>query len=389
MNTPKLTIANTLTTASNGDTIVLAAGTYNHTATLVINKEVEISGDGYSTIVNFSATPVIGIQITTSNVTLKSFFVKIGPRNGAQCITIGGTSTGNTISNITLDSLKISAELSSTASFGLYLQSSPSVTYGANVLSNVTINNCEIIKAVNGIKISDFTQVNGLTLSNSKIYDNTDYGMHITTPGTFVNTSDFNPEVKNVLIDTSEFYNNGPVTGDYLSGGLYAEKLFDSTIKNSKFTARTLNNGVKAHLVQLNIKRGDNNGRNITVQDCEFIGGAINSPATNNQSGGLNIKGRGDGASYSKDPGFVTTLVCKNNKFTGLGVGLRFESNIVNANNTVLLENSIFTNNVVDISNWSADTNFRVNAINSKFSSVSSGTYNKTEENITEKQRTS
>jgi hypothetical protein len=177
----------------------VSKGTYSYTSSLQINKEITIEGSGYGTIISFTHTTTTGIQITSNNVTLSNMFVKIGPINGARCIVIGGSLTGNTIDNVKLKNLKISSENSSTASYGLYLQSSPNSTLGSNKLSNIEVDTCEIIYAVNGIKVSDFTQVNTFKILNTKIYNNSDYGLHFTTPGAFVNTNDFNPEVKMLL----------------------------------------------------------------------------------------------------------------------------------------------------------------------------------------------
>jgi len=159
VNLPYATINKALSISPSPNTISVAPGTYTPVSTgkITISIPVTIIGSGPGVILDFRNIPSYNsfIQVTSSNVSIINMSIITSvAKTTVHCIMVGGSTTGNTLSNIILDGVIMSTLKSTTASYCVCLQSSPSVILGSNKFSNITIQNCELTNATNGLKIN-------------------------------------------------------------------------------------------------------------------------------------------------------------------------------------------------------------------------------------------
>ncbi|MFA5078138.1 MAG: choice-of-anchor U domain-containing protein [Dehalococcoidia bacterium] len=135
---PKKTIQEGMGAVCTGGTVYVAAGTYDLTDFLVINRSLSLIGAGAgSTIINGSADPedeVIGIySMTSGNVLIAGFTIQNGNWNG---IYVDETAAGN---NITINDCIITLNNSIDYGGGIWIDNDNLVTLNRCTVSNNTV----------------------------------------------------------------------------------------------------------------------------------------------------------------------------------------------------------------------------------------------------------
>jgi hypothetical protein len=101
-------INNAISVASAGDTLILASGTYNVVATIVINQSINLLGQGMqATIITCDTHSSDTIEITTSNVTLSNMTIN-NTGHDTTAIWIYPESPGN-LSGILIENIRINS----------------------------------------------------------------------------------------------------------------------------------------------------------------------------------------------------------------------------------------------------------------------------------------
>ena len=269
----------------SGSTVNITAGTFNEN--VVINTPVTLQGAGNTTILTPStACSGNGITINANNTIVKDLKV----------------------TNYT-DGIVVAA-------------------------SSVELNNIESVSNCNyGIELGN--GINGLTVKNSKINNNTSVGIRAGTGAQMSNITIDNCEVKanvqgmyiaaangpsnsfdNISIKNSDFSNN-------TQKGMYFEKLSNAvidnvTMDNSGYDPSYNNNAG----IDINLKYG--NYSNITIKNSTITNCGVSGTAANQDAPvAVAIKARDDG-SYSGNPATLTGVTIINNFIEGPQNGIRF-----------------------------------------------------------------
>lgn len=281
---PKLTLTGAQTAASNGDTVMMAAGTYNGIFTMT--KRLVIMGAGQSTILASNA----------------------GGSGGVVNLTVPGL-----INNpIVFESLRVQPTGMAGVSVGTF-----SGTSGLN-LSYIRFVNVEVW----GTGLTPNTeQERGLYVDLTSSFDNIDFimckfnNLHY---GWYIH--------KQVSGDLSTFNNVNVISCDFdnnNSKGVYIEKLGsaifnDCQSNGSGFDPSGVGPNFRAGF-DINLKAGAPTS-NLKFLNCRFIGNALGAK----EGVALTIKGRDDAPSYNTWPASVSDVVVDFCSFTGNERAIRF-----------------------------------------------------------------
>ena len=343
------TIAAALTAAAtSGDTILIANGTY--TETLTISKSVTIQGTSKAnTIITNDGSSTI--SIIANNVTLTNLTVQT-TGYGRSIVGILGAISGTTLENVKLTSTNAGTNS------GLFLNNNdPSFTNG-NVLSNVTVTNCEFSNSAYGIKTSDGARTDNVTLIDTTFTNHVGYGILSFVPNSFITPiNELYKDVGNINWDITGciFTNIGVILENY-TGAMYLEQFGKSKIRNCIFTGWNSipYNTFNTAFIQLSIKRASSsqagfntyNGEDIEITGNTFVGSRVaGTTTTSTRSVALFIQGRNDGTTYSRNPGLIKNMTITNNTFKYIGTAIRFSNNI--DDNSMIIDGNHFSNPAV------------------------------------------
>lgn len=285
--------------AADGDTIAIAAGTYDEN--IDINRRITLQGAGtdngsgtvlqntvapdlikgspysYKPVIIVSASGTEGAPIVLKNLLIRTRQDKV---SGAQLPGILPR-PGTTVSWLELDNIRISG----TRSAGT---------------------------AESGLLLDDFSSLDHLVVQDCT-FENMAYGI------IFFNNSNTGTNARYIEINRSTLNRNS-------IKGFYAEKLSDAIFSEVAATdngdtalspewADSSNSGI-----DINLKYGDY--ANITFQDLTVTGNGMGSE----NGAGLKVKARGTGqdTSYSSRPATLSEVTITGGTFTGNQAGIRF-----------------------------------------------------------------
>lgn len=282
--------------ASSGDTIDVAAGTFNEE--VLVNKDnLTLQGAGVAT--NGTGTVIEmtdggnGIEIAASGVTVKDLLVRYY-QNG---LTIDGAYSDIAFTNVHSVECDVRA---------LELHNDADIT-------NLTLENVNFSNGQNeadGIRMATEASVDGLTIRNSNIDNNPGIGIE-------VYQSESNPGVlTNVTIEDTTINNSQ-------KKGIYAEKLSNATLNNVTVDGVLSDTYVVNGGIDLNTKYGDYS--NITIQNSVIANVSEGDPLNDNPSfsTAVAIKARDDG-SYGDTPATLDSVTLDNVTVRDSFNGLRF-----------------------------------------------------------------
>ncbi len=276
--------------ADAGDVVNVNVGTYPSFAQ---NKVLTVDGAGstidplFSTVVSGGST-VDGVTVVAgSSATVRSVLKDVYVSGYSSSGVVAGGYT--TLENVT---------------------STGNTTYGLNVSNgtDLSITGSKFNSNSVGIKFSQGTDVDGLTIDNSEFNNNSQHGW-------FDNVSSSTPtRIRNVSVTNSTF-NNNPIKG------IYTEKV-DQAI----FDGITVNNsgtGVSGHSAGIDFNLKYNSYQNIQVINSTITNNGTNDP----NGGGLLIKARSTG-SYAAVPATLSNVLVANNFFSGNGGGGAYSASV-------------------------------------------------------------
>jgi hypothetical protein len=201
--------------AAPGDTIQVAAGTYNE-GDIVVDKQLTIQGAGSaSTIIDASgASTDYGILLTAGGtsaaqrLTIRGLTIKNSPSHGIKAYKAGGIN----LDHVTLEDLILTLN----GSRGMEIHNDVAV-------SDMEITNCQMVNNVKqGLRTASNVAVDGMDMTDSDFSENS-YGIYLqgTINGVTILRSTFNNSVggyggymtetgplTNFVIEDSEFNNN-------------------------------------------------------------------------------------------------------------------------------------------------------------------------------------
>jgi len=311
-STPKLTISAAVTLASNGDIIMVDAGTYFES--LNLSKQLTITGAGMNLTILADANTctfnsgTTGIQVNSLGTNISNILVT----NFDRGIIIQGANS--TLTNVSS---------SSNCNFG--------ITLGLNA-NNVQLLNCKFNNnAFTGIRVGTAHQLKKLLINNTEATGNE---IGISVAASF--SSGQKPNIfDSITITNSNFSNNS-------RRGMYFEKLSNALIEgniiNNCGTSSTDSTNAG---VDINVKQG--NYANIIFRNNEVTGCGSNGVAVNpNRTCAMVVKGRDDGA----NGGTLNNVLITGNFITGPQNGLRVgEIGSVNASPTNITVTENFLGN--------------------------------------------
>ena len=249
------TIQEGINAASAGDTINVAAGTYNEN--IIINKTLSILGNN-SAILDGSGIAKNGFLINAANVVINGFDIKnfdIGIR------TYGGPSN---FSNLDILNTNIHNNI----------QNGILIVY--DKFDTITIGNCDINNnSENGIGIADGASITNLNINDTDISGNAHSGLYIASAGTSINGLDFNDMI----------IKNNKWSGIHVTNG---SSLANATLSDCIITGNDVNFSITsgANVVDLIIKNSElsnsptNHGfwlRGATIDGLTFEGTEFNN----------------------------------------------------------------------------------------------------------------
>lgn len=274
------TIQDAIDTATPGDTIYVAAGTYQE-GDIRINKPLTIQGAGRSSTTTIDATGKnAGFYIDVDDVTIKDLIVK-------NAIYRNITVYSKTIRNVTIDNV---ASLNSIAS-GLEVHHS--------TVTNLVINDCLFSgNGLHGMRIDSAGVVHGMTITDSH-FDGNDAGMTIygDTDGVVILNSTFNNNVGQTgrnwtggyglyignangttkintdwLIDNCQFKDNHPSYSsvDTFSCGIALSPYWaNSIVSNMTISDSEFSGNQEVGFRPYSVSATDISA--VTIEDCDFI----------------------------------------------------------------------------------------------------------------------
>jgi Ca2+-binding RTX toxin-like protein len=286
-----VTIQDALTAAANGDTIMLAPGTYD--GNIVINKEVSIVGAGPGVVIEGNFETVNGITGSVAD-----FLQTHAYSGGGTGLTINASNV--TIKNVTLDSFNTGIEL------------------GAGI-ANIRIEGVDITDTVNGIHKAGDAAVTNLDIVGGTISDS-----YI---GVYLEKYNGGADATDVTIDGTHFIH-------LTQKGIYAETLqgttlFDNLVMNDvgqygggvAFGAQ----GKNGNGIDINLKYGTYIGA-ITIEGFDFddVGLSNGLGSSHANAAAISIKTRDDAPSYgSNSASFVGLVLIQDGSIDGTSTGIR------------------------------------------------------------------
>ncbi len=299
------TIQEAIDAASDGDTILIAAGTYNEN--LTITKELTIVGSGDDTIIQGTFETDNGIVGDVSE------FLHTAPPGFD---TSAGTGINISASNVTIKSLAIDS-----------FNSAINMSGGVGTISNITIEDVDISNSITGIRKAD-----GKAVTNLDILGGSITGSYI---GIYL--SNGTPVLPGDVQHATDVTVDGMTFTDLTEKGIYAETLQGTTL----FTDLTMTNvgvlgrgvsfggthGGFGNGIDVNLKFGVYVGT-ITIEDFDFndVGSSNTVDATGHAFGAaIAIKGRDDPPTYSLNPADVSDLsvIVQDGSIDGTSTGVR------------------------------------------------------------------
>lgn len=293
-STPKLTISAAVTSASNGDIIMVDAGTYFESLTL--NKRLTITGASstLTVITNSTACATNGLTVNTSGTSLSNLLVT----NFVVGISVQ-------TANVTLNNVSSSSNCNTGLTIGL----------GAN---NIQVLNCKFNNnTLNGIRSGTNHHARKVLINNTEINGN-EFGIAVFS----TSNSAQKPNIyDSVTITNCNLSNNS-------RRGMYFEKLSNALIEGNIINnSGTLSTDSTNAGVDINLRQGNYSNiifRNNSVTNCGSKGVAVNP----NRTCAMIVKGRDDGS----NGGTLNNVLITRNFITGPQNGLRVgEIGTVNA----------------------------------------------------------
>jgi len=293
-----VTIQAAIDAASAGDTINVAAGTYDEN--IDVNKRVSIIGAGSGTDGTILQNTVAPITVTGVTYSYKPIVI----------LSASGVDADNPV---LLKDLRITPRqdiVGTSQQPGILPSPGETISY-------VKLDNVHIIGTVSegtpehGLTVDGSTSLQNLVVSNCEFRDMA-YGM------IFFQSSGSGTTVQYVEVSNNTIFDNNHIKG------FYAEKLSDATFSNVIVTNNG-NIGLAPYWadpwnagIDVNLKYGDY--QNLEFNDLTVTGNGIES--TNGV--GLTVKARDDGATYGANPATLDTVTINGGTFTGNERGIRF-----------------------------------------------------------------
>ena len=306
------TIQEAIDAASEGDTILIAAGTYE--GGIEVTKGLTIVGLGEVTIEG--GTDGYGFDISASNVTLENLNLN-DFSNGVQ------VSSGSTADNLTLTDVDISGTGNNGASesvggYGVYIDT------GATV-NGMTLTDMDISDVGTGVRFAGGSTVTYLVMSGGTISDSY-IGVYVQASSSSATTFD------NCTI-TGVNFTDLPSKGIYIEAANYL--VIDGVIMNGVGDDDAyggFGTGGWGAGIDINLKYGDYTG--ITIMKSTFVdcgndsdgdgdGSSVSDTFVKNAAVTVKARGGGDDTSYSSNPATVSDVTIEDNSFDDCNVGIR------------------------------------------------------------------
>ena len=325
------TIQSAIDAASDGETILIAPGTY--TENIVVNKAVNLIGGGAPGDVVIQGSFTTDNPVTT---TVTDFLETAGSYTGAAGNGITVAADDVSISNLTVSGFLTAIEL------------------GSN--DGLTITDVDITESVNGVRKGTAAVVNNFEMTGGTISD-TYIGIYI---GAAVGAGAFD----GVNID-------GVTFSDLGEKGIYAEQLSNAVITNITMNdvgqfgrgpafGPASQTGEFGNGIDINLKYGAYS--NIVISDFDFTnvglsGGVDTVPL--DFGAAITIKARDDAPSYSTNTATLDGVTIENGTIDGTSTGIRIgEPGKTNAGPTNVVVNNVAIDNdtVADFDNATTAT---------------------------------
>jgi parallel beta-helix repeat protein len=309
--------------ATAGDNVNVGAGTY--TGTVALAKSVKVVGRGAA------STTVNGGGSNGFNVTADG----LGATNRMEIrdLTITGAARGVNVNTnadyLTFEGVVFSANSYSGISFDV-----------ASTTNDATIQDCQFLNTVNGVRVHSTGVVNSLTIDGCTFTGNTDGAFY---SGDASIAALVGPNLTSFVVSDNTFTSNGAANNQT---AIYIERVDGATITRNTFTNNGLATNPRAMI--LNLKFGAYS--NIAVTDnvaTETRG------ATTTNGHGLYLAARNDGATHAPLPATISNATITGNEFTGFQNGISIANDVQWATTTIA--NNILAGGINGIVAYGAD----------------------------------
>jgi hypothetical protein len=278
---------------ADGDTVCVAAGTYQEQVTVDTELTLRGAGDGSVAASNsvLQGSGGNGFEVAADDVTIEKFHVT-GYSNGIRF--------GEPVDDTTLRDMTVT-------------DNSPRCIEVRNQadLSDLTLENVALTDSEDGFRVSTDGAIDGLTMDGCSV-DGNDIGLEVYT----ADTDPSSGNLEDVEITDTSFDDND-------RKGIYTETLSDATIDGVTVhdSGTSGSYGFNAG-IDINLKYGDYS--DITIRDTDVSGVDYGSPPGDRFPVGITIKARQDGSTYGGNPATLSDVTLEGVEVSDNPNGIRF-----------------------------------------------------------------